>query len=66
MGFNSGFKGLMCTAKATKDIEAVNHSGHVFGVFLFIDRPEVPERVNGSWQYSSETNYIGSCPVVSI
>jgi hypothetical protein len=59
---------LMCIAKATKDIEAINHSGHIriFGVVMFIDCPEVAERVNGSWQYSSETNYIVSCPVVSI
>ena len=28
--------------------------------------PEVAERVNAWWQYSSETNYIGSRPSVSM
>ena len=28
--------------------------------------PEVAERVNAWWQYSSETNYIGSRPSVSL
>jgi hypothetical protein len=27
-----------------------------------LSQPEVAERVNALWQYSSETNYIGSRP----
>jgi hypothetical protein len=31
------FSSLMCTAKAAEDTEAVNHSGRIFGVAVFID-----------------------------